>query len=91
MTMTNQGRIEGPFFRWVGPYKNGSFHPETLCAYSCGVYQHCREKHLQRYLDELDFCYNNREITDAERRNVILKGIEGRHLSYRGTATGAHV
>ena len=25
-----------------------------------GVYQHCREKHLHRYLAEFDFRYNNR-------------------------------
>ena len=23
-----------------------------------GVYQHCSEKHLHRYLAEFDFCYN---------------------------------
>ena len=50
-----------------------------------GVYQHCKEKHLQRYLTEFDFRYNNREITDAERRDVALKGIEGKRLTYRRT------
>lgn len=56
-----------------------------------GIYQHCKEKHLQRYLDEFDFRYNNREITDAERRDVALKGIEGKRLTYRRTAVGANV
>ena len=48
-----------------------------------GAYQHCKEKHLQRYLTEFDFRYNNRTITDLERRDVALKGIEGKapHLS----------
>ena len=35
-----------------------------------GVYQHCAEKHLQRYLDEFDFRYSNRialGVNDAER------------------------
>ena len=26
-----------------------------------GIYQHCGEKHLHRYLAEFDFRYNNRE------------------------------
>lgn len=25
-----------------------------------GMYQHCKEKHLHRYLAEFDFRYNNR-------------------------------
>ena len=35
-----------------------------------GVYQHCGEQHLQRYLEEFTFRYNNRtalEVSDAER------------------------
>ena len=42
-----------------------------------GVYQHCGEKHLQRYLTEFDFRYNARHITDSERRDKALEGIEG--------------
>lgn len=56
-----------------------------------GVYQHCKEKHLQRYLVEFDFRYNNREITDAERRDVALRGIEGKRLTYRRTADRAYI
>lgn len=48
-----------------------------------GVYRHCREQHLQRYLTEFDFRYNTREITDAERADKALKGIEGKRLTYR--------
>ena len=48
-----------------------------------GIYQHCGEQHLQRYLTEFDFRYSNRKITDAERRDVTLKGIEGKRLTYR--------
>ena len=50
-----------------------------------GVYQHCGEKHLQRYLTEFDFRYNARKITDAERRDLALQGIEGKRLTYRRT------
>lgn len=55
-----------------------------------GVYQHCGEKHLQRYLCEFDFRYNNRDITDAERRDKALQGIEGKRLTYRRTGNGAY-
>jgi transposase-like protein len=48
-----------------------------------GVYQHCSEKHLQRYLTEFDFRYNNREITDFERAEIALKGADGKRLTYR--------
>jgi len=52
-----------------------------------GVYQHCSEKHLHRYLAEFDFRYNNRSakgIEDAERTERALMGIKGKRLTYRG-------
>ena len=51
-----------------------------------GVYQHCSEKHLQRYLDEFDFRYNRRAalgIDDATRARDAIKGAEGKRLTYR--------
>jgi len=48
-----------------------------------GVYQHCSEKHLGRYLVEFDFRYNNRDIQDDERAIEALKGAEGKRLTYR--------
>jgi hypothetical protein len=51
-----------------------------------GVYQHCSEKHLHRYVAEFDFRYNNRSglgIEDVERANNALKGIVGKRLTYR--------
>ncbi len=57
-----------------------------------GVYQHCSEKHLQRYLAEFDFRYNNRlPITDDERSERALKGITGKRLTYRRTDIGTHL
>lgn len=47
-----------------------------------GVYQHCKEKHLQRYLNEFDFRYNTRDISDMERAELALKGAEGKRLIY---------
>jgi transposase-like protein len=48
-----------------------------------GTYQHCSEKHLQRYLYEFDFRYNNRDIDDFERSEKSHKGAEGKRLTYR--------
>lgn len=48
-----------------------------------GVYQHCAERHLQRYLDEFSFRYTYRGMTDTERASLALKGIKGKRLTYR--------
>ena len=53
-----------------------------------GIYQHCAEKHLHRYLAEFDFRYNNRTklgVDDAARADNLLKGIVGKRLTYRTT------
>lgn len=51
-----------------------------------GIYQHCDERHLHRYLAEFDFRYNNRsslEINDSQRTRLALKGITGKRLTYQ--------
>ena len=51
-----------------------------------GIYQHCGESHLHRYLAEFDFRYIHRsalKISDTERTENIAKGIEGKRLTYR--------
>jgi transposase-like protein len=51
-----------------------------------GVYQHCSEKHLHRYLSEFDFRYSNRValgFDDAARTEKALQGIVGKRLTYR--------
>jgi transposase-like protein len=56
-----------------------------------GVYQHCGEQHLQRYLDEFSFRYNNRVrlgVDDTERAALAIKGAEGKRLTYGGPALG---
>jgi transposase-like protein len=53
-----------------------------------GVYQHCAEKHLHRYLAEFDFRYSNRVrlgVDDVERTERCLRGIVGKRLTYRTT------
>lgn len=62
-----------------------------------GTYHHVSSHHLQRYLHEFDFRYNNRETkgrdeqgrvirtgpNDTERTVAALKGIGGKRLTYR--------
>lgn len=50
-----------------------------------GVYQHCSEKHLHRYLAEFDFRYNRRASlgwTDEQRTIAAVKAAEGKRLTY---------
>ena len=51
-----------------------------------GIYQHCAEKHLHRYLAEFDFRYNNRMalgVGDRGRADRALEGAKGKRLTYR--------
>ena len=75
-------------------YVRGDAHTNTIEGFFSifkrgmkGVYQHCGEAHLNRYLGEFDFRYNHRHVTDIERTEAALRGIEGRRLFYR---TAAH-
>lgn len=48
-----------------------------------GSFHHVSKEHLQRYLDEFDFRWNARETTDVERRELAIKGGEGKRLMYK--------
>lgn len=51
-----------------------------------GIYQHCAEKHLHRYLAEYDFRYNHRVrlgFDDDARALMAIRGAEGKRLFYR--------
>lgn len=53
-----------------------------------GTYQHIESQHVQRYLDEFDFRYNNRaglEIDDTMRAERALAGVANKRLTYRRT------
>jgi hypothetical protein len=50
-----------------------------------GVYQHCGEQHLHRYLAEFEFRYNNRianGVDDRQRSRNAIAGIVGKRLTY---------
>ena len=57
-----------------------------------GIYQHCAEHHLHRYLAEFEFRYNNRErleISDTIRAEIALRGVVGKRLTYETASLGA--
>jgi transposase-like protein len=74
-------------------YVRGEVHTNTIEGYFSifkrgfkGIYQHCGEQHLHRYLAEYDFRYNNRVrfgIDDTTRADTALKGFAGKRLTYR--------
>jgi transposase-like protein len=51
-----------------------------------GVYQHCDERHLHRYVAEFDFRHSNRVklgVDDKERAHRAIGGAAGRRLTYQ--------
>jgi transposase-like protein len=74
----------------AGEYVRGNVHTNTLEGFYSvfkrgmkGIYQHCGENHLHRYVAEFDFRYNNRVrlgVDDAERAARIVRGADGKRL-----------
>lgn len=53
-----------------------------------GIYQHCSEKHLHRYLAEFDFRHNARKalgVDDEQRAAKMIRGAKGKRLTYQPT------
>jgi hypothetical protein len=83
------GRVNHKLFE----YAPGAITTNTVEGYFSifkrgmrGVYQHCSERHLHRYLSEFDFRYSNRialGVDDAMRADKALQGITGKRLTYR--------
>jgi transposase-like protein len=78
----------------AGEYGRGEIHTNTIeGSFSIfkrgmkGVYQHCGQQHLHRYLAEFEFRYNHRVANgfgDAARSVAALEGIKGKRLTYEG-------
>ncbi len=84
------GRVEhsqGEYFRMPDIHSNTVENYYSIFKRGMkGVYQHCKEKHLHRYLAEFDFRYSNRVglgVNDVARADRALKGIVGKRLTYR--------
>jgi hypothetical protein len=74
-------------------YVRGDVHTNSAEGYFSifkrgmrGVYQHCKEKHLHRYLAEFDHRYNYRVAlgySDIDRTLAAIRGVDGKRLMYR--------
>lgn len=71
-------------------YVRGDAHTNTIEGFFSifkrgmkGTYQHCSATHLQRYLNEFDFRYTERAVSDSERSVILLNGIQGKRLTYQ--------
>jgi transposase-like protein len=73
-------------------YVRGDVHTNSAEGYFSifkrgmrGVYQHCKEKHLHRYLAEFDHRYNYRVAlgySDIDRTLAAIRGVAGKRLTY---------
>ncbi len=71
-------------------YVDGSVHTNGLenfwslfkrCIH--GTYVSIDEPHLQRYVDEEAFRFNERQLNDGQRFDAVLPGVVGRRLTYK--------
>ena len=79
----------------AGEYGRGEVHTNTIEGYFSifkrgmkGVYQHCANKHLHRYVAEFEFRYNHRianGVDDEKRASRALEGVVGKRLKYQGS------
>jgi transposase-like protein len=91
-----------------GEYVRGDAHTNTVEGYFSilkrgiiGTFHHVSPQHLQRYVTEFDFRYNNREtktkidgkwmktgLNDTERADALLAGVKGKRLTYQTANIG---
>ena len=48
-----------------------------------GVYHHVGRGHLNRYCDEFAFRYENRKVDDGTRAGMLVRGGDGKRLTYK--------
>jgi hypothetical protein len=48
-----------------------------------GTFHHVSKEHLARYCDEFSFRYSARQVSDATRAGLLVKGAEGKRLTYK--------
>lgn len=53
-----------------------------------GTFHHVSPQHLQRFVDEFDFRWSNREVSDTERTFIAIAQAGGKRLLYRKPAQG---
>jgi len=95
MNITHEFAAHGTIRHADKEYTRGPVHTNTVEGFFSilkrgltGVYQNVSQAHLQRYLAEFDFRYNNRialGVDDTRRAQRALKGAKGKRLTYETT------
>jgi transposase-like protein len=74
----------------TGEYARGDVHSNTVeSSFSLlkrgliGTFHHVGEQHLQRYVTEFDYRWNNRKVADKDRSDKLLTQVAGKRLTYR--------
>ena len=73
----------------TGEYVRGDVHTNSIEPFWNlykrawkGTYTHNLPKHTNRYIAERTFSFNNRELTDLQRMEVVTSQVSGRRLTY---------
>ena len=73
-----------------GEYVRGNVHTNTAEGFVSlmkrgivGTFHHVGKGHLGRYVSEFEFRYNVRHMPDAQRPMVLVRGAEGKRLTYK--------
>ena len=71
----------------TGEYVRGNAHTNTAEGYFSllkrgivGTYHHISQQHLDRYLNEFNFRYNSRKVTDSNRMMLAVECSSGKRL-----------
>ena len=74
----------------AGEYVRGDVYTNTCEGFFSllkrginGVYHHVGRGHLNRYVDEFSFRYNNRKVSDGARAGILVRGGDGKRLTYK--------
>ncbi len=72
-----------------GEFARGEFNTNTVESFFAtlkrgvnGTFHHVSKEHLPKYVDEFAFRWNARKMKDSERRDAVIKGAEGKRLTY---------
>ncbi len=73
-----------------GEYARGNVYTNTAESWTAllkrgivGTFHHISEKHLDRYVNEFGFRWDNRKASDGARTIEAIKGAEGKRLFYK--------
>lgn len=74
----------------AGEYVNGSVHTNNIESFWAllkrglvGIYHNVSDKHLDKYVNEFTFRFNNKDLSEGSRFDVLLANTNGKRLDYK--------